>query len=260
MKFLVILSILISLKTCNSTSKVVPDQENHTNNLTTIGGSYDVETLNNNRVLEHNLTLNFNQLEEQLSGFSGCNRFMGSYSLQTDSIKIGPLASTRMFCGDAANQIEFEMLDALSKTDTVILSNGILQFMNDERVLLTAIKKDDAISFNYSAISRGRFLDITINDSILTISKDREAKPVSKVMTKDTWNQLNSLINTINLDSISTLKSPTEARFYDGASIGTLKISKNGTVYESSSFDHGTPPLEIETLVKEILSLSENIE
>jgi hypothetical protein len=127
-------------------------------------------------------------------------------------------------------------------------------------VLLTAVKKESQIAFNYSAMSRGRFLDININDSIISISKDRDAKPISKPITPENWKKLNFLLESINLYSISNLKSPTEARFYDGASIGKLEIKKNGTVYESSSFDHGTPPKEIEALVKEILSLSENIE
>jgi heat shock protein HslJ len=254
MKFLVILSVLISLKTCHSNTKVVATEYIDSN----ISGTYYVETLNNTPVSEHKLYLNFNQTNHQLSGFSGCNRFSGRYSLQTDSIKVGPLASTKMFCEETANKIESEFHQALSTIDNIVLKDGILQFISKEKIVLTAIKEH--ITFNYSAISRGRFLDIDINDSIVLVSKTRDAKPVSKAISRDTWNQLHALLGAINLDSISTLKSPTEARFYDGASIGTLKISKNGTVYESATFDHGTPPREIEALVKEILSLAENVE
>lgn len=254
MKLLVILSLLISLKTCHSASKVVSIEDMST----TLDGKFHVETLNDVPVSEHKLSINFNQIENQLSGFSGCNRFTGTYSLKMDSIKIGPLASTRMLCGDLANQIESEFHQTLSKVDKVILKDGTLQFLTNEKIILIAIKEQ--IAFNYSAMSRGRFLNINVNDSMISISKDRDSKPVSKGITKDTWNQLNSLLETINLDSISNLKSPTEARFYDGASIGTLKISKNSKVYESSSFDHGTPAREIEALVKEILSLAEKVE
>jgi heat shock protein HslJ len=254
MKFLVILSVLISLKTCHSNTKVVATEYIDSN----ISGTYYVETLNNTPVSEHKLYLNFNQTNHQLSGFSGCNRFSGRYSLQTDSIKVGPLASTKMFCEETANKIESEFHQALSTIDNIVLKDGILQFISKEKIVLTAIKEH--ITFNYSAISRGRLLDININDSIVSMSKNRDTKPVSKAISRDTWNQLHALLGAINLDSISTLKSPTEARFYDGASIGTLKISKNGTVYESATFDHGTPPREIEALVKEILSLAENVE
>ena len=64
----------------------------------------------------------------------------------------------------------------------------------------------------------------------------------------------------MDIEQIPNLKAPTENRFFDGAAIANLKISYKGTIYESASFDHGNPPKEIEPLVKEILSISENIE
>jgi heat shock protein HslJ len=257
MKFLILLSVLFSLNACCN-SKTMAVQET---NLTTLDGIYIVKTLNNNEVSINNMTINFNKEESMVSGFSGCNRFSGTYTLENGLLKVGPLASTKMFCQDT-HQIESEMLEALSKANNLRIENGLLKLMGDKKVILIAVKEQDnkSMSFNYSAISRGRFLEINVNDSIISISKDRDAKAVPKAINKETWNKLNSLLETITLDSISTLKSPTEARFYDGASIGTLKISKNGTVYESSNFDHGTPPKEIEALVKEILALSENIE
>lgn len=259
MKFLVILSLLVSLNGCQSFHNMVSNNDIHLKNPTVLGGTYHVETLNNRVVSEKKLMLNFNQIEEQISGFSGCNRFLGSYSLKKGSIKIGPLAATRMFCQET-HQIESDMLEALSKTNKIILTNTMLKLLSNEEVLLTAIKKNDSITFSYSAISRGRFLEVHIDDSMISISKDRKETPISQPIEKENWTKLNTLLETIKLDSISALKSPTEARFYDGASIGKLEITKNGTLYESSTFDHGKPPIEIEALVKEILSLSENIE
>ncbi|OYX28587.1 MAG: hypothetical protein B7Z06_01125 [Flavobacteriales bacterium 32-35-8] len=257
MKIVIILSVLISLNTCcNSKTMAVKET-----NLMTLNGTYHVKTLNNNDVSVNNMTINFNKEVGVISGFSGCNRFTGTYSLENGLLKVGPLASTKMYCQDR-HQIESEMQQVLSKANNILIEDGMLKLLSDKKIILVASKEQDnkSVSFNYSALSRGRFLDITINDSIISISKNREVKPVSKAITSENWKKLNSLLESISLDSISTLKSPTEARFYDGASIGTLKISKNGTVYESSSFDHGTPPQEIEALVKEILSLSENIE
>ena len=256
MKFLILISFLISLKSCNTTAKMLDS----VNTATIINGTYLVETLNNKQVWANKLSINFNEKEAEISGFSGCNRFTGNYSLKMDSIKIGSLASTKMLCEDTSNQMEVEMQNALSKADRIILNDGSLQFLSENKVLLTAKKKQAKITFNYSAISRGHFLNIDINDSIVSISKNRTTKPVSKPIGTGNWAKLNSLLEKINLDSISNLKSPTEARFYDGASIGKLEIKKNDAAYESSSFDHGIPPQEIEALVKEILSLAENIE
>ena len=60
----------------------------------------------------------------------------------------------------------------------------------------------------------------------------------------------------INLDEIQNLKSPTEKRFYDGAAIGTLRITYEGKLYETQAFDHGNPPLEIEKFVNKIVSFA----
>jgi hypothetical protein len=64
----------------------------------------------------------------------------------------------------------------------------------------------------------------------------------------------------VNVENIPNLKAPSEKRFYDGAAIATLSIVYNGETYTTPSFDHGNPPNEIAELVKEILSISENIE
>ena len=116
------------------------------------------------------------------------------------------------------------------------------------------------ITFEYSAISRGFYNKVTITSLAILIKKDRNSKAISKACSKDDWFELMSLINTINLKTISNLEAPTEARFYDGAAIAQLIITQENTSFETNSFDHGKPPVEIETLVKKILSLSENIE
>ncbi len=260
MKFLVLLSFFTFLNTCNHQNKssFIEDKKDSLS----IEGTFHVKTLNGNHLEKNNLIITFNQKEQILSGFSGCNRFSGGYILKANAIKIGPLASTRMFCQDMQH-IESEMQEALSKASEIIIEDDLLKLLNGNKIILTAFKEQEnpsSLSFNYSATSRGRFLDIHVNDSLVSVSKDRKVNPVSKAITSENWKQLNLLLDPINLDSISTLKAPTEARFYDGASIGKLEVTKNGTVYESSSFDHGKPPMEIEALVKEILSLSENIE
>jgi heat shock protein HslJ len=261
MKLLVILSFIVSLKTCCE-SKTLAIQENNPTHLMEINGSYHVKTLNGNDVIEHKLTIDFNKETKSISGFSGCNRFTGNYTLESGIIKIGPIASTRMFCQESANQLEHDMQQALSKIDEVIIEDNMLQLLSNKKVLIVALKANENTpkTFNYSAHSRGTFFEITINDSIVSISKDRKGEPITKKCSKQEWNKLASLLNDIHLDSISGLKAPTEARFYDGASIGKLKIEMNNSTYESSSFDHGKPPKEIEALVKEILSLSENVE
>jgi heat shock protein HslJ len=52
--------------------------------------------------------------EGRLAGHSGCNRYTGSYSQDGQSLKLGPMAATRMACAPERMEQErawFQMLD-----------------------------------------------------------------------------------------------------------------------------------------------------
>lgn len=49
------------------------------------------------------------------SGLAGCNRFTGSYTLENDSLEVGPLATTRMACEPEIDDIERAYLVALDR-------------------------------------------------------------------------------------------------------------------------------------------------
>jgi len=118
----------------------------------------------------------------------------------------------------------------------------------------------DNLTIEYSAMSRGSYKLITINKNTISITNQRNAKPIVKECKEAYWNKIMDLIKAIDIENISKLEAPTQKRFYDGAAIANLTIAYNGTDYESASFDHGNPPKELEPIVKEILSLIENIE
>ncbi len=52
----------------------------------------------------------------RLSGFAGCNNFSGSYTLDGDQLKIGPVASTQMACPEPGSSVETAFHKALSGT------------------------------------------------------------------------------------------------------------------------------------------------
>ena len=106
----------------------------------------------------------------------------------------------------------------------------------------------------YKAYSRGFYQEITIEKQLVFVAKSRDEKPlIFKIPIAD-WNNLNSSIQELDLDLLSQLKAPTEKRLFDGAAIANLKITKQGKTFESQSFDHGYPPVEIEKVVNKILS------
>ena len=101
----------------------------------------------------------------------------------------------------------------------------------------------------YSAVSRGLFKEIIVQNKTVTVTNGRNAQPVEKKIDDAKWKQIVSEFSKINLENIPNLKAPTEKRFYDGAAIGNLKITQNQKTYETKGFDNGFPPKEIEKLV-----------
>ena len=52
---------------------------------------------------------------KRATGFAGCNRMTGSYELTGDSLRIGPLALTRMAC-EKGMDLENQYVNALQRT------------------------------------------------------------------------------------------------------------------------------------------------
>ncbi|WJF92161.1 META domain-containing protein [Paraburkholderia bonniea] len=61
------------------------------------------------------LELSIDDGQRRASGYSGCNRYMGMYTLKDGKLSFGPLAGTRMACpGSAGGKLEAPYLDALA--------------------------------------------------------------------------------------------------------------------------------------------------
>jgi len=61
------------------------------------------------------VTLRFDADSARVTGFAGCNRFGGSYTMAGDSLRFGPLATTRMACTEGM-QLESDLTAALMAT------------------------------------------------------------------------------------------------------------------------------------------------
>ena len=110
----------------------------------------------------------------------------------------------------------------------------------------------------YTANTRGFYQKITVKNQMVTVSKDRDEndKSVPTKISDADWKELVESFKTMELDSLSRLKAPTEKRFYDGAAIANLKITYKDKTYETTSFDHGFPPKKINKFVNKINSFA----
>ncbi|NDP25849.1 MAG: hypothetical protein GZ087_00240 [Flavobacterium sp.] len=106
----------------------------------------------------------------------------------------------------------------------------------------------------YTANTRGFYQKITIQDQMVSVSKDRNSneKPIATKISDKDWKELVGYFETIELDSLATLKAPTEKRFHDGAAIANLKVVYKDKTYETVAFDHGFAPTEIKKLVDKL--------
>jgi heat shock protein HslJ len=233
-------------------------------------GIYHLTSLKNTNIKSLNLTLNFIENSNKILGFSGCNRFSGTYTIKKDSIFFGALITTKMFC-EKTQETEDLMLRSLSKTNSFLAKQNVLILKNNKDILIEAQKENietpseikkvqDNITIEYKAISKGTYNHIIITHSTILVKKDLTSNEISKACNEADWTKLMNALNTIDLKTISTFKAPTQARLYDGAASAQLTITKENDTFRSNSFDHGKPPQEIEALVNQIIAIYKNIE
>jgi heat shock protein HslJ len=70
-------------------------------------------------------TLRLDAAAGRASGFAGCNRFTGPFTLAGDSLRFGPLVSTKMACADG-NEVETAYLAALGQAQTWTATDSTL--------------------------------------------------------------------------------------------------------------------------------------
>jgi hypothetical protein len=108
----------------------------------------------------------------------------------------------------------------------------------------------------YSAVSRGLYKKILVQNKTVSIINGKNTEAVVSKISDAKWKQIVTEFSKVNLESIPTLKAPTEKRFYDGAAIANLKVIQNQKTYETKGFDNGNPPKEIEKLVNLLLDFT----
>jgi len=72
----------------------------------------------------------------RISGFSGCNRFMGGYTLDRDRVTIGPLAGSMMACGEQATALEQAVQGGLAGTHRFAVAGDTLTLTSDSGAVI----------------------------------------------------------------------------------------------------------------------------
>jgi hypothetical protein len=159
------------------------------------------------------------------------------------------------------HEIQLKKIKNMSKVIAILMTVLItITSCNSQKKVAESTASNDKqatdVQFVYEATTRGFHQKITVKDKEVFVTKDRDSKElgVGQKISDSDWKELTGYLNTFKLENLETFKDPTQKRFYDGAAIGSLMIIQKGKEYKSNSFDHGTPPVEIEKLVNKINS------
>lgn len=110
----------------------------------------------------------------------------------------------------------------------------------------------------YEAYSRGSYIKASLQNQMLSVVKKRDEIPVINKISDADWKEILAVYKNLNLKAIANLKAPSEKRFYDGAPIAHFKVIEDGITYQSTDFDGGYPPAEIDNIVNKIITLAAN--
>ncbi len=257
MKLITLTILLISLNACNSSKKSVEQnkvvQQNEQQTMLT--GTYHINLVEGLSKITSNVEISFNEKDHTVSGFSGCNRFSGTYKVAAESLSLGPLATTRKMCPNM--QEENAVLEALQQVDSYRMENETLTLQKGEKTLVTASKvntEQNPYTIEYSALTRGMQKYYTVKGNSITLKSSATQKRNQKKLTEPELEKLVRMVSQLNLEELATLEAPSNKRASDGAAIGTLKIMYNGKTYISAPFDDGNPNSKIADVVNYITS------
>jgi len=79
-------------------------------------------------------TLTFTDADNKVSGFAGCNQLAGTYEAMGDSLRIGPLALTRMAC-PSGMELETKFGAALDATRSYRITGKRLDLVGETGVV-----------------------------------------------------------------------------------------------------------------------------
>ncbi|MFK7049608.1 hypothetical protein FLACOL_00784 [Flavobacterium columnare] len=148
----------------------------------------------------------------------------------------------------------------LAQTESTLVKNEKQKEMESKSAEdLIKEKQDNGTLVEYTANTRGYYLRIKLTQNALAYTENRDTdsfKPIK--LTSNQIDELQTLLKQIDLATLEKLKAPTELRHHDGAAHADMKITKNGQEYQSTGFDHGYPPVEIEKFVSKLLSYKKN--
>ncbi len=139
MKYVLTLSVIIFtilITSCKETKKTI-----ETPSYQVYSGKYEIKSING-KELARKLNFIVDASENKISGKTGCNSYFGTYTvINNNEIKIGPLASTEMYCEEHVMKVEREIFKAYNDSKTFSFDNNMLTLFAEDGALLVRAYK-----------------------------------------------------------------------------------------------------------------------
>jgi heat shock protein HslJ len=81
--------------------------------------------------------------EKDVAGFSGCNRFRGTYTFESGALTFSPLATTRMACPPQVMETERKVLRILQDTKSADATHKTLILKDGTGTVLATLNRRD---------------------------------------------------------------------------------------------------------------------
>lgn len=79
--------------------------------------------------------IRFEENEPDVNGYTGCNKFFGSYTQSGDSLQLSEMRTTRMSC--PAMDTENKLMEVLRRTDSYRISGDVLTLFAEGKAIAT---------------------------------------------------------------------------------------------------------------------------
>lgn len=134
------------------------------------------------------------------------------------------------------------------------ISNNKNQTSKSKVTKDASLGKVEKIELSEKTRGTNRLITFTPN----SLSVDLNGNIQSSTFSSNDWKAINTEIELLDLSRISAYKAPTTDRFTDAALASIIKIYADGDIYESTTFDSGKPPTELESLYIKLQTRSIN--
>ncbi|MBL7913924.1 MAG: META domain-containing protein [Bacteroidia bacterium] len=132
---LLILIVTTGIESCTSGKS-----ETNNNDPLLTNTSWHLTEFTGHQITDPAPELYFDHQTNALSGFSGCNKLSGNFSMTSDKISLHPALATRYMCFGKGN-LEKDFIECLSKTDSIAINKNSLTLYIQKRDVAIFAKK-----------------------------------------------------------------------------------------------------------------------